>query len=383
MEDSPRLYFLDNVRAFLVLLVIVLHVSLAYTPWSYVGWVHFNAPSVASAAVYISTIIDSPILMAPMFFLAGYFVLSAFAKKGYKKFITDKLFRIGIPFVVGGTAIAYLLAIASYYSSGGRGITELSMNAIFKWLISTLVFFTPGFYTQYNFWFVGVLLWFYLITAFALKALKQKINPRITLTTKPSLLFFIGFILMCILMTFAVSLTGGFADWTLAYVISFQNIFIFIYGAYFLMGIYAYKRNWFTEGGYIPSIAPWAVIYAASMSAHVYLYLFKYQNNPTDIIPKLLVSATYNISIMAWFFMLLAIFRKFFNKEGKMQKVIAESTYTTYFIHLLFVFGMVILTSMLRMNNVARFVVNILLVPAFSWTIADDLKKTPWLRKIL
>ena len=81
--------------------------------------------------------------------------------------------------------------------------------------------------------------------------------------------------------------------------------------------------------------------------------------------------------------MLLAIFRKFFNKEGKMQKVIAESTYTTYFIHLLFVFGMVILTSMLRMNNVARFVVNILLVPAFSWTIADDLKKTPWLRKIL
>jgi hypothetical protein len=383
MEDSPKTYFLDNVRAFLVLLVIIMHVSLAYTPWSYVGWVHSAAPSVASVAVYISTIADNPILMAPIFFLAGYFTLASFAKKGYKKFVIDKLRRIGIPFAVGSTAIAYFLAIVSYLTSGGKGFTELSVPAIYKWLISTLVFFRPGFYTQYNFWFVGVLFWFYLITAFALKALKQKINPGITLTGKPSPLFFIGFILLCILVTFAVSLTGSFADWTVAYIISFQNIFIFVYAAYFLMGLYAYKRNWFTEGGYSPGIVPWAVIYAASMSAHVYLYLFKYQNNPQDIIPKLLISASYNISIMSWLFMLLAIFKKYFNKEGELQKLVSESTYTAYFIHLLLVFGMVILTNMMRMYGVARFVVNIILVPVFTWTIADDLKKIPWLRKIL
>lgn len=382
MENPKRIYFLDNLRAFMVVLIMLMHVLLVYVSWVYVGWVHDSDPLVAPFAEIISAIMENPILMAPMFFIAGYFTLASFAKKGAKKFVIDKLFRIGIPFAVGATIIAYLLAIISYYSDGGKIFTSFSVPAILLWMMPTLIFFKPGYYTQYHFWSIGVLLWFFLITAWALKTFKKKISPKVTMTGKPSPLFFIWFTLLCTGLTFAVSLAGSFSDWTVVYLISFQNMFIPVYAAYFILGIYAYKRNWFKEGGYSPAMTPWAVIYAASISVHIYLYAIVYKYEISDVIPKLLVAFTYNVTIISWLFLLLAIFRRYFNKGGDQQTMIVKSAYPAYFIHVLILFGMVILTRMMHMAAVAKFIVNLLLVPVFSWVIADDIKNIRILRRI-
>lgn len=381
MEDSKRMFFLDNLRTLMIFLVLVLHITIASIVPQFPGWVHDPAPS-AIYLYYIMTITDGPLLMAVMFFLAGYFTLSSFARKGAQQFIRDKMIRLGIPFVAGASFIAYLLGNIAYYAGGGKGLQVVSVATFFQWLRTTFTFFNPKNYGQYYFWFIGVLLWFYLLTALVLTVFKRKISPGATKTGRPSVFFFIGFTVLTILASFAVSLTGRFYSWTVTYFIEFQNMFLPVYIAYFILGMYAYKRNWFKDE-YRPRILPWTISYIIAMAVHTYLFGITYLFNPTAVIPKLLASITYNISIISWLFMLLALFQKYFNKETAASRTISGSSYGVYLIHGLVLFGVIIVTRMIPIPQIARFILNIVLVTLFAWGISYGLKKVPGFRRVL
>jgi hypothetical protein len=101
---------------------------------------------------------------------------------------------------------------------------------------------------------------------------RKRINPAETKPAKPSWLFLILFGCITTLASFAVSLAGTLVTWTRIYVIEFQNMFLPVYIAYFLLGICASRWSWFKGDGYRPKILPWTFVYIIALCAHIFFF---------------------------------------------------------------------------------------------------------------
>lgn len=131
-EDKTRIYFLDYLRAFIILVVVVEHAALPYIVAESNNWFFFdpNTNIVFSAFVVIAHLIIRPTL----FFVSGYFFLPSLVKRGPIKLIKAKLRRLGIPLVFG---IIFVNPIAYYLARVVRGTAEGGFLHFFfnTWLI--------------------------------------------------------------------------------------------------------------------------------------------------------------------------------------------------------------------------------------------------------
>ena len=113
---------LNNLRAFVILIVLAFHSVLAYLDSSPASPQPFSVPPYRWQAI---PIIDSQrwlgfdlfcafqdvYLMTFMFFLSGLFVWPSLVRKGSRKFLYDRFLRLGAPFVLG----VYLLMPVAHY----------------------------------------------------------------------------------------------------------------------------------------------------------------------------------------------------------------------------------------------------------------------------
>ena len=80
MADRPRLVFLDNLRAAVILLVIMLHASITYMLYGPAWW-YVVDPDQALGFTALVLLIDVP-LMPTLFLAAGYFALPSLRRHG-------------------------------------------------------------------------------------------------------------------------------------------------------------------------------------------------------------------------------------------------------------------------------------------------------------
>ncbi len=113
MPESSRIHFLDNLRAFVVLLVIALHGLITYMAYA-PDWYVVNRED-SKFFTLLVLLMDVPI-MPIMFFIAGYFALPSLRKRGSSAFVIDKLLRIGLPFAVGVLFLAPPIGYMYYIS---------------------------------------------------------------------------------------------------------------------------------------------------------------------------------------------------------------------------------------------------------------------------
>ena len=100
VSPANRMGYIDNLRVFLTILVIVLHVAVTYG--SEGGW-YYQEPTESMAAIIPLTMLSAILqsfFMGLFFFLAGYFTPGSVDKKGSWKFIVDRLLRLGIPCLI-------------------------------------------------------------------------------------------------------------------------------------------------------------------------------------------------------------------------------------------------------------------------------------------
>ena len=113
---------LDNLRAFVILLVLSFHSVLAYLRFLPAEPFAFDAPPYLWRAF---PIVDSQrwfgfdlycawqdvFLMSLFFFLSGLFVWPSLGRKGIPRFLYDRLLRLGVPFAL---VVAFLMPLALY-----------------------------------------------------------------------------------------------------------------------------------------------------------------------------------------------------------------------------------------------------------------------------
>ena len=95
-----RLYYLDNLRILLIILVMLQHLSVTYGgPGS---WdLKFETDDVFTLMIFsLFNAVNQTFFMGFFFLLSGYFTPGSYNRKGGRQFILDRLLRLGIPLVI-------------------------------------------------------------------------------------------------------------------------------------------------------------------------------------------------------------------------------------------------------------------------------------------
>lgn len=95
MNQSDRITFLDNLRAFVIVLVVILHGSMVYMVGAPEWWYVVDAQNSLLFTILVF-LIDVPIMLI-MFFIAGYFAMPSLLKRDPDQFLKDKFIRVGAP----------------------------------------------------------------------------------------------------------------------------------------------------------------------------------------------------------------------------------------------------------------------------------------------
>ena len=248
-ERHPAtLFFIDNLRIALIVLVIVRHAGQAYGPTG--GSWYFENPDRASIPGAFFTV-NRSFFMSLFFMISGYFLPASYDRKGTREFLGDRLRRLGWPLLVFFFAVIpvmmyiyYLnfrtyghIPFLAYYSqvhfgAGGRppgwiGPTWPDMNFGHLWFVEHLLLFA-----------VCYVIWRLIRPPLAGIDSREARPPR-----HVEILVF-AFVLAAV--TFVVRIWHPIDKWG-AFLGFIQVAFADVPRdlSFFVIGVIAYRRNWF------------------------------------------------------------------------------------------------------------------------------------------
>ena len=132
-STKQRVLFIDQIKALMIALVIAGHVLNAFVfDWGFYG-VHIPSgeshhPLFGGVAIWCMTFLNT-FYMYMLFLLSGYFVPRSVQKKGIRQYLSDRLLRLGIPFLVGLLIINNVSMLLGKLSPSSP-FTELPWRAV-------------------------------------------------------------------------------------------------------------------------------------------------------------------------------------------------------------------------------------------------------------
>ncbi len=148
---ATRLLWVDNLRILLTILVILLHLSIAYGAPG--DWYYNEEGSVSKASEVLLTLfvaINQAFFMGLFFLISSYFSLDSLDRKGRRPYLTDRFVRLGIPMlfyalVLNPVLVAVLVAreeaARSFLDVVGARYTEM-IGVGPTWFLEALLFFS-------------------------------------------------------------------------------------------------------------------------------------------------------------------------------------------------------------------------------------------------
>jgi surface polysaccharide O-acyltransferase-like enzyme len=232
---KERESWIDYLRSFIILTVVIHHASLAYTTYA-----HFNKEAYILSThpmvdvrrwigfdvlVYFNDIF----FMSLMFLISGFFVISSLKRKGSGLFISDRFRRLFVPFIIGVTLIALLAYYSSYlYSHEDKNIFKYIADFV------TTESWPPG-----PAWFIWLLFIFNLIFVWIYPRIRVSLERLgesfLSLTNRPVLLI-IGWFLITWILYVPMRLLFGSEGWASLGPFDFQISRFFLYLGYFILG---------------------------------------------------------------------------------------------------------------------------------------------------
>lgn len=319
-SHAGRMYFFDNLRGFIILMVIVFHAAIGYMTippeWWYV--IDIKKNPLFDLFVMATDVFIMPII----FFIAGYFALPVLIKKGTASFWHSKFFRIVVPWIVGVLLFAPLITYSIPFSR-----TATPPSYLFFWVI----FFGPTIFNHAQYWFLGVLTWFFLLLTIIYNIVPSSFQRKSS-PSSPSITDFFLFGLVTALTFFVANLYYQVDQWvSAAYLAHIQPTRILLYLCYFGLGIHAWRNLWFTETGYQPATKPclfWSVLTLIIFLAYRVVF-----TDTTPAVLKVGHALVHSFFCLAATFGFIVLFRDFFNSNAYLWRRLSANSYIIYYIH--------------------------------------------------
>ncbi|MCG6189884.1 acyltransferase family protein [Maribellus maritimus] len=338
---KTRVYFLDNLRTFLILLVVILHAGMTYEQGFDAFWI-VSDPAKWNPIALVRMYLDL-FVMFMMFFISGYFIPGSLKNKNPWEFIKSKFKRIMLPWII---AVFILIPAYKAIFLFARGLPQeewLSYFHIFERTGTDLAFFANN-PTQNWLWFLPVL---FMFQVFYLGLTKTKIlKVKVSLKTAVVLTFILGVIYSMVISE------AGLKGWTHSPLLDFQNERLLVYFMSFLLGSLCYKLNAFkgTKPNYKIYIAS-NVTLTISLGVFTLFAINLFYNliEPgrnhffiSNFADRLVYYASALLAMMSFLQILIHAFRFNLNKTNPVLNELSKNSYAVYIIHMV-VLGVVAL----------------------------------------
>ncbi len=336
--DLERIPFFDHIRYLMVLLVVVLHAACGYSNFMPHWAVNDNNSMLFDRVLLILDVFLMPIL----FFIAGYFALPSLITKGVFKFLKAKLFRLGIPLLLGLLFFRPIQDIIFYYS---REIGSYSLWDHFTANIHRALTFYTGLITttrQFHhgyFWFISLLLFFFIVFGFVYRV--KPFGFKEPSSNKSMLWILFGVVMAITLFTFVPGMLffQGIRpnSWLLvANVLMFQPTKIVLYVWCFGTGIYACSRQWFSMVKVPGHFMLWTGI-SILLFAFFLMTLKRLNLNGPNGIDIFLIIFLRNALVFSILLAFISFSTRYWNNASKLNTLFSKTSYHTYLLHMGFV----------------------------------------------
>lgn len=135
-----RMAFIDNLRWLVISMVVVMHACVTYSGLG--SWYYKEPSALGVASTLVFSVYQSfaqAFFMGLLFLIAAYFIPRAYDRKGFGRFVRDRLFRLGVPTLVYMLILNPLTDLLAT-GSGGQAITGAAVSARYARYIGSLQF---------------------------------------------------------------------------------------------------------------------------------------------------------------------------------------------------------------------------------------------------
>jgi surface polysaccharide O-acyltransferase-like enzyme len=295
-EPEKRLYFADNLRTWMVILVVLQHLSLIYN------------------TLYLFMMLNQAYFMGLLFLLAGYFSPGSFQRKGPGQFLKDRLLRLGIPTLV------YVFILSPITRIGTHGQQAFAGN-------TTASLFSLG-----PMWFAVMLLVFDLGYLAWRTIMKNRPEPPAD-TNRPKLSF--PAVTLFMLALAAASYLLRIAVPYGIPILGFPSPgYLPQYLSFFLIGIFAFRRDWLRsipgslgQLGFVLSMLATVILFPAALIGSGISWI---GHGSWQSAVFALWDSIFAVGISL---ALITFFRRFINGGKKFGRFLSQHSFTVYIIH--------------------------------------------------
>lgn len=367
MDERPRLHFLDNLRAFAIVMVVVLHASITYMLYAPEWWYVLD-PNRSLGFTALVLLVDVPTMPA-LFFLAGFFALPSLERRGLGGFVREKTVRLALPWVFGAVFLAPLAAYMIYVSRNiPTGYLEFWAQDFWGPL------FQHGVY-----WFLGVLFVLLLLLAGL-----SDVTPRASAAPpahRPGPRFFLAFAALTALGSMLVAPRFGVDDWQPMWILLVvQPARIAFYVGYFALGVYAERRGWLRRDGFRPEPGPWGIACLVAGLAYLVLRLAVPPETEGGRIAGALLFSPFCLAAVMFG---LALFQRFGDSAAPPWRTLATNSFGIYYVHPLVLYPLAYLLVDVDLPTVGKAAILVVATLAASLAISElVLRRAPGLRRV-
>jgi glucan biosynthesis protein C len=376
-RPAGRLFFVDNIRIFLTILVILHHLMVIYAGSG--GWIYHEGRQDEFTSLFGAWFCSAnqAYFMGLFLFISAYFVPGSYDRKGPVKFLLDRLIRLGIPLTFYSWVLRPLLIYL--------GLRAELHSSFWRWY-SGAYFRDYGVIGGGPLWFIETLLLFSVIYVLWRLLFRSGGVPPEPASRFPRSRAIALFALFLAIITFLVRLFFPVNTSFVPLNLQFANFPQYI--ALFVLGLVAYRRNWLSTlsdatGRLWLGIAilliilsgPAIALGGAAQSTEPFL---------GGMTGQALLSAVWEAYVCVGMCIgLIYLFRRYLDRQGPLARELSRSAYTAYLIHEPVVTALAVLAFSVQIYPLLKFALAALVSIPLCFALSSLIRRIPYADRVL
>lgn len=374
--SRPRLFYVDNLRTALTVLVVLHHAALAYSNiphWYYLE----TATDPSGVLLDLLLVLNQAFFMGAFFLIAGLFVPGSYDRKGARRFFGERLLRLGVPLLIWLLVLRPLATVGWYTAARDLAAQQGAELPYWQYYLTS---FTPG-----PMWFVEVLLVFsalYILWRHTASRDRRAPGPVPVTGRAPGAAAIAGFVIGLALVSYL---------WRIVIPMGVPLLglptpaYLPQYAALFTVGLIATRRGWLAGLSRTVGRTGFAT---AAVSAAAIIVLVIGSSGGTEFLghgtwQSLVMTASESALAVGIVLGLLVLFRERLDRQGRLRRFLSAHAFTVYLIHPVVLVALGYALSGVPAPAVAKFALLAVLAVPLCWALAFPVRALPGIRKVL
>lgn len=379
---SSRLYFVDHLRAALVILVVLHHLAIVYGEGISFWYVDppKSAESLTGFALVLFVLFNQAWFMGALFLLAGYFTPGSFDRKGTGSFLKARLIRLGIPLLI------WIFVFNPFSNIGLFLEPAIWVTEPLTWQNYWQLY--PSFIGLGVAWFLALLLIFNFGYAGWRWLPKNRTSASKNEYEPPSYLgigiFILGLALVTYLVRIMVPIGKPVLDFpTLAYLPQYLSFFI--------VGAIAYRRDWFRtvtdrmgKIGFVTAVVATLLLFPIPLLGILGGTMRFLGNGSWPSAVYALWDSAFAVGLCLAG---ITFFRRYFNGKSQLGSFLSQQSYAVYVIHspiiVVLAYAFYLVAASWGIGPLLKFVLATIVIVPICFIVAYLIRKIPGVSRVL